>query len=590
METTRNFTVLLGEIMRHDKASLFEWKTKKTNMRLSSKEFVSCVYQFDDYLNLIMADKFGHRLEKRGKVAFMIYNGPEWHVVRMGCAMRGVVSIPILTEVSDHDLAVILTKSDPSLVIVKTESHKQKVRRVLASLDKNIPVKIFSITPDEPNEITVDFRIQKTLLFDRHPVFKNHELAMLFFTSGTTSDPKGVMHSQKSLLANVDACSRIFPVSDGDVVLSFLPVSHIFQQAVDTLALLRGATIVCAEPNPELIMEAFQEFKPTCAAASPVFFEKFLKKFAFRLEKELKKKSTLLRTFMRVMLKRPFIYMMRNKLRNRVFGPNMKFFVSGGAPLSKETASFIQDTFGVPIYQGWGMTEVAGAGTCNTPYANVPGSCGRPIPETEIAIAREFGSNSYIQVAHSTHVDEHVPFYNKVGEVLIKGPAVMLEYYKDPEATAEKFIEKGYMRTGDLGYIDQKGFLWIEGRADDTIVFGSGLKVNAGALEERIKQGCPFVDQVVVLPDKNKNGLVALVYPDEEALVNIFPKRNPEGEWIIPVMNGVASQIHELNLPRHERPRVVLLKEPLSTTDETLTPTLKPRRRVIREKYSELLN
>jgi len=420
------------------------------------------------------------------------------------------------------------------------------------------------------------------------------DLAMIFFTSGTTSDPKGVMHTHKSLLSNINACRQIFPIGREDVTLSALPVSHIFQQAVDTLALIEGAAI--AYTTPDKIRSALPEVQPSCMAAFPRMFELMAAMLPKRIEEKLKKsgkiKQKLVSYAMQMgqknysssfkdrlctMVTNPFLRRVRKGVREQVLGPRMRFFVSGGAPLPIHIGQFMQGALEIPIYQGWGMTELAGAGTCNNPNHNVIGSCGPELPNVEIKLnplPADFGGN--------------LP--NGAGEILIRGPILMLGYYEEPEATAET-LQNGWLKTGDVGVFDKQGSLWIVDRIKGSIVLESGLKVMAQSLEDRVRSLCPLIEQIVVIGDKRPH-LVALVYPNELVLKDRLPgtHRDKKKQWKDSVKSAIEQELKAVNLAPHETMRkIALLEKPLSPDDETLTPTQKPKRRNIQEKYADII-
>lgn len=577
---------LLDTISAQNKKELFKWKEGKEWKSLSSSEYIERVKTLACYLrDTPTVDK--PMIQKGDRVAFLIYNGPEWHIVRMACTKIGAVSVPILTEASTHDLEIILQKSQPKTVIVKDSIQKKRAREVLAKIGMNIPVLLYTIHTMLPVSALTDF----------YESILPRDLAMIFFTSGTTSDPKGVMHTHRSLLSNVGACRLLFNVGEDDIVLSFLPVSHIFQQTVDTLALQVGATIVYVE-DPRQVVTALPDIQPTIMASVPRMFELITAMVPMRIKGKLqhegKLKQMLVPFAMKMGEKRysssywdrflsaltnPVLKRVRKKVREGVFGPRLKFFVSGGAPLTQEVGAFMQGALELPIYQGWGMTEVAGAGTCNTPRLNILGSCGKPLPGTEIELRRN-------------HLPEDLAgdLPEGVGEVFFKGPVVMQGYYNEPEATAEA-IQNGWLKTSDIGRIDKHGALWITGRKKDVLVLENGLKVHEEALSARIRSSCPFIEQIVLFGHK-KPYIVGLVHPNVLLLKDRVqePLRTPEGEWSSAVKKVILDELKKFPVAPHERVKdIALLPAPLSTQDGTLTPTQKPRHRTIQEKYGDLI-
>lgn len=583
---SQTLTGLLTVISAQNKKELFTWKEGKEWKSLSSSEYIERVRALACYLRDTPREN-KPMIQKGDRVAFLIYNGPEWHIVRMACAKIGAVSIPILTEASDHDLQIILQKSDPKILIVKDERQEKRVVDLLSQW--NMAIKVI--------RYTVNTELPQTALTNWHESLSPDDLAMIFFTSGTTSDPKGVMHTHSSLLSNVGACRLLFDVREDDIVLSFLPVSHIFQQAVDTLALTVGASIVYVE-DPRQVVTALPEIKPTIMASVPRMFELISAMVPLRIRDKLKHegriKQMLVPFAMRMGEKKysssnwdrflsavtnPILKRIRKKVREQVFGPRLRFFVSGGAPLTQEVGAFMQGALELPIYQGWGMTEVAGAGTCNTPRYNALGSCGKPLPRTEIELRRNHLPKD---------LAEDLP--EGTGEVFFKGPVVMQGYYNEPEATAET-LQGGWLKTGDIGRMDKHGALWITGRKKGVLVLESGLKVHEEALSARVRSACPLVEQIILFGHK-KPYIVALVYPNTLLLKDRVQgsTHKEDGTWQDSVKKAVMEEIRKVSVATHERIKdIVLLQNPLGTQDGTLTPTQKPRHRVIQEKYGALI-
>ena len=454
--------------------------------------------------------------------------------------------------------------------------------------DLKIDVPIFAYTVDTDLGAAREIRVAESS-------DSEDDLAMIFFTSGTTADPKGVMHTHRSLLANVESCSRLFSVGPGDTTLSFLPVSHVYQQVVDTVALLVGATVAFVA-RPDEVPAALQEVNPTVMVAVPRMFEVMANILPRRVESKLKDKSVILRWLVPVAMRvgqknyssslleraqaratnfvlRPI----RKKVQKEVLGSRMRFLISGGAPLPVHIGAFIQGALEVPVYQGWGMTELAGGATCNTQGRNVLGSCGSAVPGAQVKLG-------------PLPAELRADLPEDAGEILVRGPMVTTGYYQEPDATAEA-IRDGWIRTGDVGVIDASGYMWILDRIKGFIVLKNGLKIMAQSLEDRVRSFCPLIEQIVVVGDDRPH-LVALVYPNTLMLEERAsePHRDSQGAWTDATKAAVVAELRAVDLAPHERVRnVALLEEPLSPEDETLTPTHKPRRRVIRERYQSLI-
>ena len=563
---------------------LFSWKKDGDWRRLSSDRFADLV----DALARHLHDPEGsYRIEKGDRVAFVIYNGPEWHVVRMACSEIGAVSVPILTEFSLPDLQSILESCRPRLVVARDAAQFDKVRLALQGAGLDTPILGYSVDSDLGEPSDVDYADTS---------MSEDDLAMIFYTSGTTAEPKGVMHTHRSLLTNAMLCSGLFPIRAGDIAMSFLPVSHIYQQMVDTVTLRVGAGIAYVDA-PDQLASAFQEVEPRGMVAVPRMFEVMTNVLPRRIETNLKEKSIVLQKLVPLAIRmgqknlseravdriqarttNAIFGPIRRKVRNEVFGSNMRFFISGGAPLPAHAGSYLQGGLEVPLYQGWGMTEVAGAASVNTAEHNVIGSCGRAIPGIELRLG-------------PLPEDLRNDLPENCGEILVRGPVLTTGYFEDPEATSQA-LQDGWLRTGDIGYIDEREAVWIVDRIKGFLVLDDGLKVMPQSLEDRLRSLCPLIDQIVVIGDKRPH-LVALVFPSQTMVEQQLrePYRDAEGDWTAQVKNAILDQLNAVEVARQQRIRnIELLRDALSPQDRTLTPTQKPRRRGIQERYASVID
>lgn len=539
--------------------ALFMWKEGKEWKKIRRSDFVDKVHDCAAYLQHECAVLPGDR------VAFMIHNGPEWHSVRFAAILIGAVVVPIVSEASDHDLGVILKKSKPKIVITKTDGSAAILRRAAsrANLDVCIWVYTFAMT----------HAAGKT--YQPHKV-SEHDPAMIFFTSGTTSDPKGVVHTHKSIISNMRQAAQCFPTDAGDILLSFLSPSHIFQHSVDMVALMQSAKIAYIE-NIFQIRSAFQEIHPTCMAVIPKMLESIrnlmedeiakqsgIKKFIAQatLTMGLRRYSSRLWDHFLARLTDPFLKPIRAIAKRKIFGNQMRFLVNGGFPLDKELGMYLQERTGVPIVQGYGSNETAGAITCNRLKKNIMGSCGIPFPESSIELD-----------AH-----DEIPFELRekgAGEIVVQGTGIMQGYLEEPEATQKVLRPNGYY-TGDIGMLGKNESLYLVGRLRGFIILNNGLKIWPDSLGNRIRLHCPLIEHIVLFGD-NKDYLVALVSTKKDA----GPGTEAE----------IMKVLKSLPLAPHERvKKIALFPKPLSTEDDTLTIKQQPKIRVIERLYKDLID
>jgi long-chain acyl-CoA synthetase len=372
-------------------------------------------------------------------------------------------------------------------------------------------------------------------------------LATIMYTSGTTGDPKGVMLTHGNLLSNAEACSQVCSFPPGSVAFNWLPLSHIYARLVDHYQTTYIGAILCLAPCPDTLVEELAQVRPTHMASVPRFYEKLLA--AVRGEDP---EAT------------------HKKLRD-VFGPQIVWLSSGGAPLPLAIAeSYL--AAGLPLFEGYGLTESSPVISFNRPGQNKPGTVGPPIPGVEIAVAPD-------------------------GEILTRGPHVMKGYWNNPGATKEVFID-GWLHTGDMGEIDGDGFLKITGRKKEIMVLSNGRKVVPSFLEGLILADECF-DQVVICGE-GRHFLTALIVPHwpnlRRALQEKIPGLNHVSEEDLARHPAVSLFLQERieaamrDVSVWERVRkFIVLPRPFTVADEELTVSLKLRRKFILARYADRL-
>ena len=410
---------------------------------------------------------------------------------------------------------------------------------------------------------------------------KPDDVATILYTSGTTGDPKGVVLTHNNLFSNVEACGRVLSIRPSDCTLSFLPLSHVFERMVDYLLTSRGCTISYAHSKETLVAD-FAAVRPTVQCAVPRVYEKIY--FGALGSPGIKGKLVKWArdvggswTDAKLAGNRPrgglslahgvadrLVY---SKIRARL-GGRIRFFVSGSAPLDAEIARFFYAA-GMPILEGYGLTETSPVTNVNTPEELRIGTVGKPVAGTEIKLAAD-------------------------GEILVRGPQVMREYYKLPDETAKAIDKEGWFSTGDIGEIDADGYLRITDRKKDLIKTSGGKYVAPQPVENRLKRS-RFIDQVVMIGDRLK--FVSLLVVPDFALLEQWAKeqgiavgdraallRDPAVQALME-KEALLSDLSEVDRPK----KVGLLATPFSIEDGTLTLTDKVKRRVVQDKYAGLI-
>jgi long-chain acyl-CoA synthetase len=537
---------------------------------------------------------------RRGdRIAILAESGPLWSITDYAVLSNGAINIPIYPTQPPHQVEYILRDAEPKLLFVSTA---RQMKRVDAALKKFPDLRIipFQSVPDgenliQFNSIEEDGAALTAEQPDLYEVISSDvlpsDLASIIYTSGTTGEPKGALLTHSNITFNALAAGSFLDIESGGVMLSFLPLSHIFERMVLYLALNRGVQINYAT-GIETVASDIQDVHPTLMSTVPRLLEKIygrmqknaadggeLKKRLFSWSMGVARQSAQLSTMGRPTP--PLLQLQREiadqlvfaKLRQAV-GGKIRRIVSGGAALPSELALVFTGA-GVPVLQGYGLTETSPVIAVNTLEHNRIGSVGRPLPGLEVKIAED-------------------------GEILTRGPHVFLGYFNKPKETAAAFTNEPeterWFKTGDIGLFDTDGFLFITDRKKDLIKTSSGKYVAPQMIEGMINQS-EFVEQTVIVGDKRKY-VSALIVPDFERLrawakAQGIPSSRKQG--LITdrkVLDMIKADVNRLTkeLADYEKvKRIGLLAEEFSIDGGELTPTLKVKRRVVEEKYKELI-
>ncbi len=421
---------------------------------------------------------------------------------------------------------------------------------------------------------------------DRWRAIKATDLAMLVYTSGTTGPPKGVMLTHRNLVWTVQAQNQVLPLRDDDLGIVYLPLTHVFQRVANYGAMEAGATGVFAERLDKL-GDHLREFRPTVMLGVPRVYEKIHQKILARVAEAPPRRQKIFSWAVdvgkraRVLERegRPLPLPLRAQLEvaERVvfarvrdgLGGRLRFLVSGAAPIAVELLEFFH-AVGLPVYEGWGLTETTGPATANRPGAVRLGTVGRSLQGCETRVAED-------------------------GELLVRGENVFAGYFRDEEATRAAFTEDGFFRTGDLGAIDAEGYVRITGRKKELIITAAGKNIAPNPIEEKVKAHS-LISQCVVHGDRRKY-LVALVTLDPDALLALatrhglslptselvkHPRVVGEVQLAIDVANREFSRVETIK-------RFLVLDHELTPEDDLLTPTMKLKRQNIERRYANEL-
>lgn len=437
------------------------------------------------------------------KVAICGRNSSHWGVAFLATLTYGAVVVPILHEFKADTIHHIVNHSDARLLFVGDMAWENLNEDKMPMLEGIILMTDFTLLVCRSKQLAYARDHLNELFGKKYPrnFRRNHvsyrrdhpdELALINYTSGTTSFSKGVMLPYRSLWSNTQFAFDALPLNAGERIVSMLPMAHMYGLAFEFLyEICCGCHIyfLTRIPSPKIIAQAFTDIKPHIIIAVPLIVEKIIKKGVLPKMETLK---------MKVLMKLPII---NDKIKEAVrehmiqgFGGQFYEIVVGGAAFNSEVETFLK-SIDFPYTVGYGMTE-CGPIISYEDWKNFrTGSCGKSVPRMEIRI------------------DSPDP-HHVVGEIMVRGENVMLGYYKDPESTAQVLDADGWLHTGDLGTLDKEGNLTIKGRSKNMLLGPSGQNIYPEEIEERLNN-LPFVAESIVLQQKD-NRLVALVYPDYE--------------------------------------------------------------------------
>ncbi|REJ81486.1 MAG: long-chain fatty acid--CoA ligase [Acidobacteria bacterium] len=528
----------------------------------------------------------GRGANKGDRVVIFSENRPEWHVVDFACQLLGLVSVPIYPTVASDQVAFILKNCGPRWAFVSSAEKAAQIAEIRPSLTRELGLVSF----DGGGEATslTEVLAEGAPLLPGEPLdrMRNRvepsDLASLIYTSGTTGDPKGVMLTHHNVVSNVLACQDLFELGPDDLALSFLPLSHIFERMVDYLFFLKGVAIHYA-PSIERVPPLMLEIRPTVMTSVPRLYERAFLKVNANVKKESPTKQKLFEWAIGVGtryaaastdrfvgpllgLQRAIAHRLVFRKIHQRFGGRLRFAISGGAPLGDEVAQFF-DAVGLQLYQGYGLTETSPVLTVNSPGAKRRGAVGRAVPGVELRIAED-------------------------GEILARGAGVMAGYWENEEATRETIDPDGWLHTGDIGRLDDDGFLFITDRKKDLLITSGGKNVAPAPIEQHLVAQW-VISQAVVFGDRYPF-LTALIVPQFEELPaeihELDRERAIEHPTLLEIVGQAVSTVNE-RLSDHERIRKWrLLAHELTIEKGEITPTLKVRRRQVRDRYAEVID
>jgi len=526
-------------------------------------------------------------VRKGDRVAILSENRPEWTIADFAALALGAVTVPIYSTQTPDQTSFILNDSGARVIAVSTKNQLEKV----LTIQRHTPVERILVM--DAVETAHAVHMQGMMLrapADFDPEFDarlrsigRDDLATIIYTSGTTGIPKGAMLTHGNMASNIACSLDGFGLGAKDEVsVSFLPLSHVTARHVDFALLYRGVALAYC-PDIAQLAQALAEVRPNIFVGVPRVYEKIrqqvvLKAAGFPKSAIYRWALSVGRAHRAEILAgaRPAAFFWKiadrlvfSKVRAGM-GGKVEEFISGGAPLGRELTEWYAD-IGIPVHEGYGLTETSPVIAVNTPGDHKLGTVGRPLPNVEVRIAGD-------------------------GEVLVRGPSVFKGYWKRPEATRDAFVD-GWFMTGDIGCLDSEGYLSITDRKKDLIKTSGGKFVAPQPIENSLKLN-PLIGTAVVFGDRRKFPAV-LIAPHFPALedwaranqVDFVSRETLVANAKVQALyEGIIEDLNQ-NLARFEKlKRVLVVPEELSAADGTMTHTFKVRRRGIEERYRELID
>ncbi|MEA2440536.1 MAG: long-chain acyl-CoA synthetase [Thermoleophilaceae bacterium] len=523
-------------------------------------------------------------IERGDRVAILANTRPEWTFANLGILASGAASVSIYQTNSPEECHYVLEHSESRAVFVEDGEQLAKIREI----EDNLPALEFVIVmvPEDGLDIgdasTLDQLRERgrgreqSELDERTASVTPEDACVFIYTSGTTGPPKGVILTHGNYRAMVDAVEEPAALEGDELTYLFLPLAHAFALLIQFVVIDLGAVLTYWEKDPQKIIPNLMEVKPTYFPSVPRIFEKLYTLARANAEdldaldqavavgakvRQMRERGEEVPAELEQAFQQADEKLFVN-VRN-LFGGRIRQCVTGAAPIAKEILEFFY-ACGVPIFEGYGMTETATAATSNLPDAFRFGSVGKPFPGVEVKIAED-------------------------GEVLLSGPNIFKEYYKNPDATAGTLID-GWLHTGDLGSLDDDGFLYITGRKKDIIITAGGKNITPANLENGLKQN-RYISQAVVIGDRRPY-LVALITLDPDEVPGFAQEHGVEPDQVAgsdAMREEVQRAVDEVNakVGRVEQvKKFKILPEDLSQQTGELTPTLKVKRNVVNEKFA----
>ncbi len=540
-------------------------------------------------------------LKKGECVCIISENRPEWVYADFGIMSAGGVTAGIYTTNAPEQCGYIVQNSGARFYIAENEEQFDKTlkfRKETPHLEKVIVMEMEGLKRykdpllmsfDDLLKLGKEFDERNPGLFEqRRSEVKPEDLAVLIYTSGTTGPPKGAMLTHSNLLFMSEAMVNVNPVKDGDETLSYLPLCHIFEQLFTVMINIRYRTIVNFIESPDTVMDNMREVSPTVTCGVPRIWEKYASGIMIRMSDATWFKRMVFKACMGIGMKYadlklnfkpipPYLKLaylaayvaVFRKLKERLGFDRVRVAYSGAAPISPDVLKFF-NAIGLPLVEGYGQTEGTGVTSVSQKGRLKIGKVGQPLPGVEVRIAED-------------------------GEILVRGPGIFKGYFKNPEATAET-LRSGWLHSGDVGELDEDGFLKITDRKKDLIITAGGKNIAPQNIENQLKFS-PYINDAVVIGDRRKY-LVALIAIDEENVIKYAQDHKiqfstyaslTQAPEIKQLIQKEVDRVNKMLAQVEQVKKFAIIPKKLYEEDGEVTPTMKVKRKSINEAYKDII-
>jgi long-chain acyl-CoA synthetase len=510
-------------------------------------------------------------VKKGDRVVILSENRPEWIIADLAIQFLGAVNVPIHSVLTGVQIKQIVDEVEPTIIIVSNSENLTKILEIESVMKNKTPIVYLDEALKKEKEIIKHFKanhiveainlhqkIKDNLLEELAVKVSSSDLASIIYTSGTTGKSKGVELTHANFVFNIEAVLDRIKIYPEDRLLSVLPLSHVFERTAGYYSpLFAGASVSYIEDITK-VSDYAKEEKPTIILAVPRLYEKIHEKVIQGASKSALKKSLLnfgLNYGKDKNNRTKLLYKILDKIVfskiKASFGGHIRMFVSGGANLAPYLGEFF-DSLGMPIIEGYGLTETSPVVCVNHLSSNKYGTVGPALKGVDLRLASD-------------------------GEILVKGPLLMRGYYKDIKASKDAFTSDGWFKTGDLGHIDDDNCLTITGRKKEILVLSTGKKIFPVQIEKALEKS-DYIDQALVFGDGKKH-IAAFIVPTARAVEEF--KENIEDKIGSIIVDQLAdfSSIEKIK-------KFALISEPFTVENGFLTPTMKLRRPIILENYA----